>query len=403
MISRREPLLWLQLMAIAVIPLELELMRLVLAGPEFGPAPALERLLIWGLAVVAPGLLLWRRPTDWASLILVRIAPAKRSLDQRRISAIPQPLGLKAALIIGVALLLPLFWWVDQSALLVVDFSPTKNSSRLTALLLAGPLLTVILWQWQQLLQAISLLTRSDQSFADLTPINPADLQTTHLSLGLGLVQLPPLMWPSADDIGQRPETEASENSDAQINQPAVVPAPEPQPDPAESNQQAEVISSGDEEWDDSVASSDLEAMEPEDPLNEAHILELNLQDSDEIDLTGTVIDFDIEPDQESDLDSEVSSPAELAAAIDPHRESSEKPEFSSRQDRDDAASAVAPVAIKPEQPPEEQHSTDLNRQVSNDDTISGTHCETHHAEAETSGSEEGDPEQSAQPPPGGA
>ena len=53
MISRREPLLWLQLMALAVIPLELELMRLMLAGPAFGPAPALERLLIWGLAVVA--------------------------------------------------------------------------------------------------------------------------------------------------------------------------------------------------------------------------------------------------------------------------------------------------------------------------------------------------------------
>ena len=73
MITRREPLLWLQLMAVAVIPLELELLRLLLAGPALGPAPALERLLIWGLAVIGPGLLLWRRPADWGSMLLVRL------------------------------------------------------------------------------------------------------------------------------------------------------------------------------------------------------------------------------------------------------------------------------------------------------------------------------------------
>ena len=55
MITRREPLLWLQLMALAVIPLELELLRLILSGSTFGPSPALERLLVWSLSVVAPG------------------------------------------------------------------------------------------------------------------------------------------------------------------------------------------------------------------------------------------------------------------------------------------------------------------------------------------------------------
>ena len=57
MITRREPLLWLQLMALAVIPLELELLRLILSGSTFGPSPALERLLVWSLSVVAPGVL----------------------------------------------------------------------------------------------------------------------------------------------------------------------------------------------------------------------------------------------------------------------------------------------------------------------------------------------------------
>ena len=46
--SRREPLLWLQCLAIGVIPLELLLIRLLLAGADPGPVPMVERLLIWG-------------------------------------------------------------------------------------------------------------------------------------------------------------------------------------------------------------------------------------------------------------------------------------------------------------------------------------------------------------------
>ena len=197
MITRREPLLWLQLMAVAVIPLELELLRLLLAGPALGPAPALERLLIWGLAVIGPGLLLWRRPADWGSMLLVRLPLPGRSSDQRRISALPQTLGLKAALVMGMALLLLGFWSIDRSALLVTQMSPLANGSRLTALLLAGPLLTVMLWQWQQLCQAIWLLTRSDQAFENLQPISEAELQDRTLSFGLNVLELPALEWPA--------------------------------------------------------------------------------------------------------------------------------------------------------------------------------------------------------------
>lgn len=223
MITRREPLLWLQLMAIAVIPLELELLRLVLAGPAFGPVPSLERLLIWGLAVVAPGVLLWRRPADWASMIVVRVPFSRRSADQRRLSAMPRPVGLKIALAFGIVLLLPLFWWIDQSALLVSQWSPMTNSSRLTALLLGGPLLTLVLWEWQQLCQAGWLLTQDDQVLVDVAPINESDIQGSTLSLGLGVLQLPELLWPASDTVktsqGSKKkgaETKPAENSDDQ-------------------------------------------------------------------------------------------------------------------------------------------------------------------------------------------
>ena len=65
MSSRSEPLLWLQGLAIGAIPLELLLIRLVLAGADPGPVPGVERVLIWGVGVLAPAVALWRRPADW--------------------------------------------------------------------------------------------------------------------------------------------------------------------------------------------------------------------------------------------------------------------------------------------------------------------------------------------------
>ena len=417
MISRREPLLWLQLMALAVIPLELELLRLVLAGPAFGPAPALERLLIWGLAVVAPGALLWRRAPDWASLLLVRIPAAKRNADQRRLSAVQQPLGLKAALVIGIALLLPLFWWIDRSALLVVDFSPTSDSSRLTALLIAAPLLALMLWQWQQLVQSIWLLTRSDQTFAGLTPINPADLQVNHLSLGLGLLQLPPLEWERTEEPRQPTERAASDRSNAETKQSASVSALGSPSKPAESASgkvlpetdidECEVIQAEEQEADDAEASADSEVVKAElKPLENP-----SYQDGGEQgNADKTEPDSGAETGQPSvlsALDSGPSSqpaPAEEAADdLDLPEESFSESEVSSVESSDDAASVTAAVSIEPEQPAEKQHSTNLDGQVGTDRTVACTDAETHHKEPETTGSEQRDPQQPAQPPPGSA
>jgi hypothetical protein len=64
MSSRSEPLLWLQLVAIGAIPLELQLLRLILASSDLGPVPPIERLLCWGIAVIAPAVLFWKKPVD---------------------------------------------------------------------------------------------------------------------------------------------------------------------------------------------------------------------------------------------------------------------------------------------------------------------------------------------------
>ena len=199
MSPRNEPLLWLQLVAIGAIPLELQLLRLILAGSDLGPVPSVERLLCWGIAVVAPAVLLWRRPVDWGSLLLVRQPLTERTTWQRKISHCQDNLLLKVVGAAGAVLLLALFWWIDRSSLLIADLSPLRSGHRLQSLLIATPLLAVIFWQWHQLVQSIWLLTRPSMAIEEALAMSDRQLEDSRFSLGLGLLRLESLDWGSAD------------------------------------------------------------------------------------------------------------------------------------------------------------------------------------------------------------
>ena len=199
MSPRNEPLLWLQLVAIGAIPLELQLLRLILAGSDLGPVPSVERLLCWGIAVVAPAVLLWRRPVDWGSLLLVRQPLTGRTTWQRKISHCQDNLLLKVVGAAGAVLLLALFWWIDRSSLLIADLSPLRSGHRLQNLLIATPLLAVIFWQWHQLVQSIWLLTRPSMAIEGAIAMSDQQLEDSRFSLGLGLLRLESLDWHTAD------------------------------------------------------------------------------------------------------------------------------------------------------------------------------------------------------------
>ena len=199
MSPRNEPLLWLQLLAIGAIPLELQLLRLILAGSDLGPVPSVERLLCWGIAVVAPAVLLWRRPVDWGSLLLVRQPLTGRTTWQRKISHCQDNLLLKVVGAAGAVLLLALFWWIDRSSLLIADLSPLRSGHRLQSLLIATPLLAVIFWQWHQLVQSIWLLTRPSMAIEGAIAMSDQQLEDSRFSLGLGLLRLESLDWHTAD------------------------------------------------------------------------------------------------------------------------------------------------------------------------------------------------------------
>ena len=315
--SHREPLLWLQCLAIGVIPLELLQIRLLLAGADPGPVPIVERLLIWGVGVVAPAIALWKRPADWGSLLLLRLPLASRSSDQLRLSASESQWGSRSALVGCTVLLLPLLWWLDESAGLIHEFSPLQDSSRLVSLLLTAPLLALLVWQIQQMVQAVLLLVQAPQDDSTTEPWGLDQLRQERMSFGLQVLQFAPLTWPEP-----------------------VEPTPSPTPEPTNETE-PEPTTAPDQE-----PTSDL----PEDTAS----IDLTTSDDDSA-VASALIDIDIT------------------------------------------------AAVEPEQTAEEEESTPLDPEVGDLDAVASGGTEEHGEQSQACGSEQREPDQTPESPPGGA
>ena len=266
--SRREPLLWLQCLAIGVIPLELLLIRLLLAGADPGPVPIVERLLIWGVGVVAPAIALWKRPADWGSLLLLRLPVASRRSDQLILSASEGQWGSRSALVGCTALLLPLLWWLDESAGLIHEFSPLQDSSRLVSLLLTAPLLALLVWQIQQMVQAVLLLVQAPQNDSAAEPWSLDQLRQERTSFGLQVLQFAPLTWPEPVEQTPSPTPEPTNETEPE---PTNAPDQEPTSDLPEDTASIDLTTSDD---DSAVASALIDiditaAVEPEQTAEE--------------------------------------------------------------------------------------------------------------------------------------
>ena len=172
--------------------MEALLLLLLLAGQDPGPWPSLERLLCWMLGALAPALLLWRRPADVWSLLLLRTPLRGRRPVQQHLSSLQERLTLRLGMAFGTLLLLPMLWWIDNHAALAHPYSPLSASPRLLALLLSAAVLAVMLWQWQQLLQSLWLLSRPTDAVTLLPAMTSETMAAQRLSLGLPLLLFAP-------------------------------------------------------------------------------------------------------------------------------------------------------------------------------------------------------------------
>gem|GEM_PF-529246 len=461
---RSEPLLWLQCLALGAIPLELLLIRLVLAGADPGPVPGVERFLIWGVGVLAPAVALWRRPADWGSLLFVRQPLASRNSDQLRISASQGGLSSRAAVVIAAVVLLPVLWWMDDSAVLASEFSPVSGQSRLVTLLLVSPLLALMVWQVQQLIQAAALLLGSPATVAPADSAFRADaVATQRTSLGLQLLNLPGLEWPEPVVEPIKPEPDkaigvddtASETDDstdqASTDQAATDQAstdneapdgessadnpvtaavsdeadPETAPEPVVAEAQADEESSDDAE--EAAPTSDQDADEAMDVEDEEDTTP-EPDDSTEDVSTAVISPDNEEPDnqapdnQEPDGESSAinTATAEESDDVEPEAlepvDAEDQDDMSEDDDAEDdnsedisavdadesSVAAAASVAVEPEQSGEEQESTPLDAEVSQIDGVAGGSTESHREQAESSGSKESKPDEPSEPTPGG-
>lgn len=215
--ARREPLLWLQLLGLAALPLEALLLLLVLAGADPGLFPGFERILAWALGALAPAALFWRLPPDLWSLLLLQVPLRGRRPEQLRLSALQGAMPLRLLAAAGAALLLPLLWWTDASAGLAWAWSPLSASSRLVVLLVSLPILALMQWQWHQLIQSLWMLTRPAGLVAETLPLTQVQAAETRLNLGLPLLLLPPLGVVDAG-VAVAPEQPTEEHESADLN-----------------------------------------------------------------------------------------------------------------------------------------------------------------------------------------
>ena len=375
--SRREPLLWLQCLAIGAVPLELLLIRLVLAGADPGPVPAVERLLIWSVGGLATAVALWKRPADWGSLLLVRVPTATRSLDQQSLSGLQGTLSGIAALL-AAALLLPVLWWLDNSAGLIQEFSPLQGQSRLVTLLLSAPLLALTVWQLQQLSQAVIWLAQGELK-QSTESLDHQALLLERTSLGLQLLRFEPLVWPE-------PTSEPT-----QATEPETTPDANP------------VAAAKPEEDVDTQLESETDS-EPEANALVDVAVETEVADIADPEPTAETIDEpgpepQAKPESTQESDPEATPDANPAVAAEPVQNSEPElePETESEpganaEDAIEAESAAGALAVEPEQSSEDEESPDLNPKVLDLDSSSSGRPEGHREESEASGSEQSEP-----------
>jgi hypothetical protein len=378
--------------------LELLLIRLVLAGADPGPVPSVERLLVWAVGVLAPAAALWKRPADWGSLLLVRVPLKERDPERQARSASQGVLLSRTSVVVAALGFLPLLWWLDDSAVLASEFSPILGQSRLVTLLLSIPVLAVIVWQVQQLSQALGwLLPIRDQNDQEPSLQNPAPTDLQHTSFGLQILRLNRLTWPESPP---KPTPQSirpkSEPVPAEIDRVEADTADRSEPSSTDSeNQPAEESSPED------LAGIDLDFKNTE--FNEKRTdkqvsrEEASKEESSIESNVGSIVEppkeeaNDVVPNSGS-VDTNITLETTATAATEPSLE----------EEQNEESVVWVSGSIEIQEDGEERESTGLDAEVTELNSVAGGNAEEHGEQTESSGGEQRSPNEPPKTTPGG-
>lgn len=357
MTARSEPLLWLQLIGLGAIPLELLLVLLLLAGSDPGPFPGLERVLTWAFGAAGPSVLLWRMAPDPFSLLLICTPVRLRTPDQLGFSHQPMGLPLKLLLASGTAFLLPLLWWLDTTSVLATSYALLPTPNRVAALVAVAPLLTLMVWQWQQVAQATLLLGRNHQP--TLPPPGaggPPAAPRQSLCLGLPWLRLPALNQAATPELLQQPEGPTRAQWEKPEEAQGEMPLKPQGEEPGEAALDAEVIAiSSSEELEAEEASP--EGSSPEEP---------QAQDPAETKPAAEEPAAPTEDQQQNVGVAPAENPPDFPDGLQSGDPEITDVEFTPLESAhlDEAQLESAAVAIEPEEAAEEAEGTDLDPQI---------------------------------------